>query len=55
MMRRGDPAFRLAVNRAPAGLYRCGDIVAIYDHWFGSFGKPSPAIRAMYRLNGLPE
>jgi ABC-type amino acid transport substrate-binding protein len=55
MMRRDDPAFRLAVNRAPAGLYRSGDIVAVYDHWFGSFGKPSPAIRAMYLFNGLPE
>jgi ABC-type amino acid transport substrate-binding protein len=55
MMRRNDAAFRLAVNRALAGLYRSGDIVAVYDRWFGAFGKPSQAIQAMYMLNGLPE
>jgi len=55
MVRRNDGAFRLVVNRALAGLYRSGDIVGIYDRWFGSFGKPSPAIQAMYLLNGLPE
>jgi len=54
-LRRNDAAFRLAVNRALAGLYRSGDIAQIYDRWFGSFGKPSPAIGAMYMLNGLPE
>jgi glutamate/aspartate transport system substrate-binding protein len=55
MVRRNDAAFRLAVNRALAGLYRSGDIAQTYDRWFGSFGKPSPAIGAMYMLNGLPE
>ena len=44
MVRRNDAAFRLAVNRALAGLYRSGDIAQIYDRWFGTFGKPSPAI-----------
>jgi len=55
MVRRNDPAFRLAVNRALAAVYRSGEIVPIYDRWFGSFGKPSDAIVAMYMLNGLPE
>ena len=55
MLRRNDAAFRLAVNRALAGLYRSGAIVEIYERWFGGFGKPSPAIQAMYLLNGLPE
>lgn len=55
MLRRNDAAFRLAVNRTLAGLYRSGDIAAIYDRWFGAFGKPSQAIQAMYLLNGLPE
>jgi len=45
----------LAVNRALAGLYRSGDVAAVYDRWFGVFGKPSQAIQAMYLLNGLPE
>ncbi len=55
MLRRNDAAFRLAVNRALAGLYRSGGIAPIYERWFGAFGKPSPAIAAMYMLNGLPE
>jgi glutamate/aspartate transport system substrate-binding protein len=55
MVRRNDPAFRLAVNRALAGLYRSAGIVPIYERWFGMFGKPSEAIQAMYILNGLPE
>jgi glutamate/aspartate transport system substrate-binding protein len=55
MLRRNDADFRLAVNRALASLYRSGDIEAIYERWFGAFGKPSPAILSMYLLNGLPE
>ena len=55
MMRRNDAAFRLAVNRALAALYRSGNIVNIYERWFAAFGKPSEAIQAMYLLNGLPE
>ena len=55
MVRRNDAAFRLAVNRALAGLYRSGGFVPIYERWFGGFGKPSDAIQAMYLLNGLPE
>jgi ABC-type amino acid transport substrate-binding protein len=55
MVRRNDAAFRLAVNRGLAGLYRSGDVAPIYDRWFGAFGKPSQAIQAMYMLNGLPE
>jgi ABC-type amino acid transport substrate-binding protein len=55
MVRRGDAAFRLAVNRALAELYRSGGFIPIYERWFGMFGKPSEAILAMYMLNGLPE
>jgi glutamate/aspartate transport system substrate-binding protein len=55
MVRRNDGAFRLAVNRALAALYRSGGIVAIYERWFAAFGKPTEAIQAMYLLNGLPE
>lgn len=55
MLRRNDAGFRLAVNRALAGLYRSGGIAPIYERWFGAFGKPSQAIQAMYMLNGLPE
>ena len=55
MLRRNDADFRLVVNRALAGLYRSGNIEAIYQRWFGAFGKPSPAILSMFLLNGLPE
>jgi ABC-type amino acid transport substrate-binding protein len=55
MVRRNDGAFRLAVNRALAGIYRSGEIHSIYERWFGAFGKPTQAIQAMYLLNGLPE
>jgi ABC-type amino acid transport substrate-binding protein len=55
MVRRNDGAFRLAVNRALAELYRSGGVVKIYDRWFGALGKPSTALQAMYLLNGLPE
>ncbi len=55
IVRRNDADFRLAVNRALAALYRSGDVITIYDRWFGTFGKPSPALDAMYLLNGLPE
>jgi ABC-type amino acid transport substrate-binding protein len=55
MLHRNDAAFRTAVNRALAGLYRSGEVLAIYDRWFGVLGKPGEAIKAMYFLNGLPE
>jgi ABC-type amino acid transport substrate-binding protein len=55
MLRRNDAAFRLAVNRALAGLYRSGGIATIYERWFGALGKPGQALQAMYLLNGLPE
>lgn len=55
MMRRNDGAFRLAVNRALAELYRSGDIKPVYERWFGAFGNPSEALQMMYLLNALPE
>ncbi len=55
MVRRNDAAFRLVVNRALAELYRSGNIIKIYDRWFGALGKPSPALQSMYLLNALPE
>ena len=54
-LRRDDPDFRLAVNRALAGLYRTGDIDAIFQHWLGALGKPGPLLHAMFYLSTLPE
>lgn len=55
MLRRGDPAFRLAVNRALAALYRSANVAPIFQKWFGSMPTATPLIAAMYLINGLPE
>ena len=55
MLRRGDAAFRLSVNRALAALYRSGDVAPIFEKWFGSMSTAVPLIGAMYAINGLPE
>jgi glutamate/aspartate transport system substrate-binding protein len=55
MLRRGDPAFRLAVNRVLARLYRTGDIEDVYRRWFGRMGVPASLLVAMYAIEGLPE
>jgi glutamate/aspartate transport system substrate-binding protein len=54
-LRRNDADFKLVVNEVLARLYRTGQIEEIYERWFGKLGKPSPAIFAVYHLNGLPE
>jgi ABC-type amino acid transport substrate-binding protein len=55
MLRRNDAAFRLSVNRALAVLYRSGDVVRLYEKWFGSMTTAGPFIGAMYLMNGLPD
>jgi glutamate/aspartate transport system substrate-binding protein len=55
MLRRGDPEFRLAVNRSLARLYRSGQVLDIYRRWFGQWGDPSPLTLGMYAAEGLPE
>jgi len=54
-VRRDDPDFKLAVNRALANLYRTGDIDEIFQRWLGALGKPGPLLHAMFYLNTLPE
>jgi glutamate/aspartate transport system substrate-binding protein len=55
MMRRGDAPFRVEVNRALAALYRSGEIVRIYEKWFGPFGGANPLVQAVYLIQSLPE
>jgi ABC-type amino acid transport substrate-binding protein len=55
MLKRGDAPFRLAVNRVLASLYRSGEIIPIYNRWFGKLGPPSKILVAMYALYALPE
>ena len=54
-VRRDDPDFRLAVNRALAGIYRTGDIDGIFQRWLGALGIPGPLLHSMFYLNALPE
>jgi len=54
-MRRDDPDFRLAVNRALAGIYRSGDIDSIFQRWLGALGIPGPLLHAMFYLSAIPE
>lgn len=54
-LRRNDTAYRVAVNRALAQLYRGPGMVEIYKRWFGPFGPPGTLLQAMYYLNTLPD
>jgi ABC-type amino acid transport substrate-binding protein len=55
MVRRNDADFRLVANRALAGLYRSGEILPVFERWFGKLGKPTPALIGMYLMNATPE
>ncbi|MBL8667842.1 MAG: amino acid ABC transporter substrate-binding protein [Rhodospirillales bacterium] len=56
VVRRDDADFRLVANRTLAGLYRSGEIIGVFEKWFGEWGgRPSRLLLAMYALNGLPE
>jgi glutamate/aspartate transport system substrate-binding protein len=55
MFRRGDADFRLAVNGVLARLYRSGEIIPIFERWFGPFDQTSNLLQAMYLLHSLPE
>jgi ABC-type amino acid transport substrate-binding protein len=55
MMRRGEPDFRLAVNRALADTYRGPALGQIYERWFGAVGAPGPLLVAMFYLNTFSE
>jgi len=52
---RGDPQFRLAVNRALAQLYRSPGIGELWNRWFGPLGKPGVLVEAMFFLGAIPE
>jgi len=54
-MRRGDADFRLAVDRALAGIYRDGAIFDIYGRWFGPLGAPWKLLEALYVLQAYPD
>jgi ABC-type amino acid transport substrate-binding protein len=55
VVRRDDPDFRLAVNRALVGVYKRGEIDPIFQRWLGPLGPPGPLLHSMFYLNSLPE
>lgn len=52
---RGDESFRLAVDTALSHIYRSGQIASIFANAFGSDVKPSPMLRTLYLITGLPD
>ena len=54
-VRRNDAAFRLAVNRALASMYRSGEVGPIFEKYFGSMTTAGATVVSMYLMNGLPE
>ena len=53
---RGDWALRLAVNTGLAEVYRSGEVMKIFDRWFGPLGlRPGLLLGASYALGALPE
>jgi polar amino acid transport system substrate-binding protein/glutamate/aspartate transport system substrate-binding protein len=55
VVRRDDPDFRLAVNRALVETYKRGDIDPIFQRWLAPYGQPSALTNAMFYLNALPD
>lgn len=55
VVQRNDADFKQAVNRVLAQLYRTGEVLKIYNTWFGKFGKPPIPLMVMYEMNALPE
>ena len=52
---RGDADFRLLVDRTLAHTYRSGRIDTLFKGAFGENANPTPALRALYLINGLVE
>ena len=55
VVRRDDPDFRLAVNRALVEIYRSGEIDEIFYRWLAALGRPGALLNAMFYLSTLPE
>lgn len=56
MVRRNDSAFELVGKAALAEVFRSGEIMDIYNKWFGPLGvEATPLLQASFALNALPE
>ena len=54
-LQRGDPDFKLVVDRSLSRIYRSGNIEQVFKNSFGPDAKPSDLTRAVYIIHGLPE
>ena len=55
MVRRDDSAFRRVANKTLSTVYVSGEIINVFEKWFGDMGvKPSPMLQAMYVLQTRP-
>ncbi len=52
---RNDSTMRQAVNAGLTHVYREGEIVSIFNKWFGAFGEPTGLMRAMFIFGAVPE
>ena len=52
---RNDADFRLLVNRTLTGLYKSGEIDAIFIRWLAPYGQPGALLNSMFYLNALPD
>jgi ABC-type amino acid transport substrate-binding protein len=52
---RGDPDFRLAVNRALSDIFHEATLQELYGRWFGPDAAPSLTLRMIYILNSYPD
>ena len=51
---RGDVDFQGVADKALSQLYRSGEIVKVFNAWFGIFGEEPPdLLKALYRLHAL--
>jgi len=50
-----DANLRSEVNTALARIYRSQAIIDVYTQWFGAFGKPGQALRAVYIMGSIPD
>jgi len=50
-----DANLRIGVNTALARIYRSQAIIDVYTQWFGAFGKPGQALRAVYIMGSIPD
>ena len=54
MVRQNDAVFRLVADRSLALVFLNGDILKIYERWFGKWqSEPPPLLRALYEIESL--